>query len=145
MSIPNSRTFGAFSKFCFNTSKSTNIKLVCRFKGHILPNWRHFKFWSIGAQKLSQRPLVVFWTMENPELHHAFQAKPFTKTYVGLCKCCRGMFHLQLSYQEFLSRSSKIWSYCSRTGANVSRAATSRARRAGHVHACARAATWTPP
>jgi hypothetical protein len=34
--------------------------------------------------------------MENPELHHAFQAKPSTETYVGHCKFCRGIGDLQL-------------------------------------------------
>jgi hypothetical protein len=34
--------------------------------------------------------------MENPELHHTFQAKPSTKTYVGLCKCFRGISDQQL-------------------------------------------------
>jgi hypothetical protein len=34
--------------------------------------------------------------MENPELHHAFQAKPSTETYVGLRKCCREISDLQL-------------------------------------------------
>jgi hypothetical protein len=32
----------------------------------------------------------------NHELHHAFQAKPCTETYVGLCKCCKGISDLQL-------------------------------------------------
>jgi hypothetical protein len=109
MSMPISRTFSAFSKFCLNTSKSANIKVVRCFEGHNFPNWRHFRFWSIGAQKLSQRSFEVFWIMENPELRHAFQAKPFTKTYVSLYKCCRGMSHIQLSYLAFLSRSSKFW------------------------------------
>jgi hypothetical protein len=46
--------------------------------------------------------------MENPELRHAFQAKSFTKTYVGFCNCCRGMSHLQLPYLAFLLLSSNI-------------------------------------
>jgi hypothetical protein len=56
MSMPVSRTFGAFSKFRLNTSKSANTKVIRRLEGHNFLHWRHSKFWSFGAHKLSQRP-----------------------------------------------------------------------------------------
>jgi hypothetical protein len=40
--------------------------------------------------------------MENPELRHAFQAKPFTETYVNLFKCLDDSLNYNFGIQMFL-------------------------------------------
>jgi hypothetical protein len=94
-------TFAAFSKFHLNTSKSPNVKVVYFVEGHNFHvEWR-LRFGVEMREKAWSMPRVTIHRC--PEICHLgmhFVHKWLRKTPYAICRSCRGMLDLQLSYSN---------------------------------------------
>jgi hypothetical protein len=96
------RTFAAFSKFDLNTSKSPNVKVVYFVERHNFHVEWHLRFgvemcekaWSTLRVTIHRRSEICHLGMQF--VHNWLRKKPY-----ALCKSCRGMLDLQLSYSNF--------------------------------------------
>jgi hypothetical protein len=88
-----------FSKFHLNTSNAPNIKVVQFIAGHNFHVERHLRF----EEEMGEKP----WSIQFSTIHRRhknFQVgMPFVhnslrKNLYDLCRSCRGLFDLQLSY-----------------------------------------------
>jgi hypothetical protein len=94
-------TFVAFSKFHLNSSNSPNVKVVYFVEEHNFHVEWHLRFrvemrekaWSTLVVTIHRRP-------ENLHLGMQFVQKWLRKTPYALCRSCRGMLDLQLSYSN---------------------------------------------
>jgi hypothetical protein len=92
-------TFAAFSKFHLNTSNSPNVKVVYFVEEHNFHVKWHLRFgvemrekaWSTLVVTVHRRP-------ENCQLGMQFVHNWLRKRPYALCKSCRGILDLQLSY-----------------------------------------------
>jgi hypothetical protein len=95
-------TFAAFSKFHLNTSNSPNVKVVYFVGEHNFHVEWHLRFGVEIREKAWSTPRVTIH--RRPEICHLgmqFVHKRLRKRPYALCKSCRGMLDLQLSYSNF--------------------------------------------
>jgi hypothetical protein len=94
-------TFAAFSKFHLNTSNSPNVKVVYFVGEHNFHVEWHLRF---GVEMREKPRSTLPGTIHRrPEICHLgmhFVHKWLRKTPYALCRSCRGMLDLQLSYSN---------------------------------------------
>jgi hypothetical protein len=94
-------TFAAFSKFHLNSSKSPNVKVVYFVEGHNFHVEWHLRFGVEMREKSWSMPRVtIHQRLEICHLGMHFVHKWLRKTPYALCRSCRGMLDLQLSYSN---------------------------------------------
>jgi hypothetical protein len=92
-------TFAAFSKFHLNTSKSPNVKVVYFVEGHNFHvEWHYYFGVEMGEKCRSMSQVTIHRRLENSQLGMRFVNSWLRKTLYGLCRSCRGLIDLQLSY-----------------------------------------------
>jgi hypothetical protein len=95
-------TFAAFSKFHLNTSNSPNVKVVYFVEGHNFHVDWHLRFRVEMREKAWSMPRVtIHKRLENSQLGMRFVHNWLRKRSYALCRSCRGMLDLQLSYSNF--------------------------------------------
>jgi hypothetical protein len=95
------RTFATFSKFHLNTSNSPNVKVVYFVGEHNFHVEWHLRFGVEMCEKpRSMLPGTIHRRPEICQLGIAFVHKWLRKTPYALCRSCRGMLDLQLSYSN---------------------------------------------